>query len=432
LLVVLLSAFAMSFGLVDAVARSTAEGWVYAVPAASLAMLAALLVHRGLGVAMVLPAVAIVFAIDPDAAELVLFVAAAIVASAPLVRRIETRSDLRRATLRAGLAAPVLALVVAASLDDGHELGVVLAAGALNGVITAVAVQGALPFLETLFRVPTVTALLDLADRNHPLLRELEAEALGTYNHSVLVASLTQRACRAVGADPLLGGVAALYHDIGKVRRPHFFIENQQGIANPHDGLEPEVSAGIIHRHVVEGVEIAEAHRLPAEVIECIGSHHGTMTVGWFHDAASRAAGEEVDGSAFRYPGHRPRGAEAAVLMLADASEATTRAAAMERGTLPREEIEATVDRLVGSRLADGQLDDAELTLGQLTRVRDELVAALVGIYHPRIAYPAAVDPAREGRPDRPDAVAGASGAPATRPTLGAALTRRGRSTGSG
>lgn len=408
LLVVLLATFAAVVGLVDGIARATSSGWAYAVPAAALAMLTSLLVHRGLGIAMVLPALAIVLAVDPAATSLALFVSASIVAGAPLVGRIGTRGDLRRATLRAGLTAPVLAIVVVLALDDRQGLGVALLAGALNGVVTAVAVQGALPFLETLFRVPTVTALLDLADRNHPLLRQLETDALGTYNHSVLVAALTERACRAIGADPLLGGVAALYHDIGKVRRPHFFIENQQGIANPHDGLDPTTSAGIIHRHVLEGIEIAEQHRLPPEVIACIGSHHGTMTVGWFHDAARRSADDVIDEAAFRYPGRRPRSAEAAVLMLADASEATTRAAAMERGTLPREDIEATVDRLVAARLADGQFDDAELTLGQLARVRDELVAALVGIYHPRIAYPGA-------------------DADRSRPTLGASVAGRGR-----
>ena len=388
LLVVLLATFAITVGLGDAIARATSPGWSFVVPAASLAMLVPLLVHRSLGISMVLPAVAIVLAVDPAGTSLALFVALSVAVSAPLVRRIEGRGDLRRATLRAALAAPVVALVVVVAIDSGQDLAVTLVAGVLNGVVTAIAVQGALPFLETLFRVPTVTALLDLADRNHPLLRELESTAIGTYNHSVLVASLTERACRAIGADALLGSVAALYHDIGKTRRPHFFIENQQGIANPHDGLDPSTSAGIIHRHVADGIELAEEHRLPPEVVECIGSHHGTMTVGWFLDAARRSDGDDVDDASFRYPGRRPRGPEAAVLMLADASEATTRAAAMERGTLPREDIEATVDRLVAARLADGQFDEAELTLAQLAIVRDQIVEALVGIYHPRIAYP--------------------------------------------
>lgn len=442
LLVVLLAAFVAVVGLVLGIARSTSPAWAFAVPAASLAMLTVLLVDRRLGVAVVLPAVAVVLALDPGATPLALFTAVCVLAGAPLVARITSRGDLRRATLRSALAAPAIALTVAVALG-GQDPLLTLGAGLVNGVVTAVAVLGVLPFLETLFRVPTVTALLDLADRNHPLLRRLETEAIGTYNHAVLVASLTERACRAIGADPLLGSVAALYHDIGKVRRPQFFIENQQGIANPHDDLDPVTSAGIIHRHVLDGLELATEHRLPPEVIDCIGSHHGTMVVGWFHDAAERAAtadGAAVDDAAFRYPGRRPTSREAAVLMLADASEATTRAEAMERGTIPRERIEATVDRLVAARLADGQLDEAELTLSDLSLVRDELVAALVGIYHPRIAYPGGVGAGGGAAPrsdgtgevapaDGPAVAVRAVASPAdgpARPTLGGAVAARG------
>jgi cyclic-di-AMP phosphodiesterase PgpH len=206
-----------------------------------------------------------------------------------------------------------------------------------------------------------------------------------------MVASLTERACRAVGADPLLGSVAALYHDIGKVRQPHFFIENQQGIANPHDELEPIVSARIIQTHVVDGVEMATEHRLPPEVVACIGSHHGTMVVTYFYDKAVKAAGGDesaVDESEFRYHGHKPRSKEAALLLLADCCEATTRAMAMSRGTLPREDIEVTVDRLLQERIDDHQFEESDLTFRELMVARDTIVESLVGIYHPRIAYP--------------------------------------------
>ncbi len=375
--------------LVDA----TSSGWLFAVPAGALAMLVALLIHPVIGIATMLPAAVLVLLVTPQAAPVALFAAMAVLISVPLTTQIAKRADLRSATLRAGLSYPVLAAGVVAVFGPRDELLVVLAAGAINGLITAVAVQGAMPFLETLFRLPTVTALLDLADRNHPLLRELEAKALGSYNHSVMVASLTERACRAVQADPLLGSVAALYHDIGKVRQPHFFIENQQGIANPHDDLEPEVSAVIIQNHVVDGVEMASTHKLPPEVVACIGSHHGTMVVSYFYDKAVRASGgdrDAVDEDTFRYKGHKPRSKEAAILLLADCSEATTRAMAMTRGTLPREEIESTVDRLLQERIEDGQFDESDLTFRELGMARDTIVESLVGIYHPRIAYPAA------------------------------------------
>jgi cyclic-di-AMP phosphodiesterase PgpH len=261
----------------------------------------------------------------------------------------------------------------------------------LDGVVSAVGMQGATSLLGGLFRPSTAMALQDLADRDHPLLRELEQKALGTYIHSVMVATLTERACRAIGADSLLGTVAALYHDIGKVRQPQFFIENQQEIANPHEDLEPEVSAVIIQNHVSDGVELATQHHFPPEVIACIGSHHGTMVVGYFYEQAVRAAGgdpEAVDEQHFRHKGTRPRSKEAAVLMLADCSEATTRAMAMTRGTLPREAIESTVDDLLQERLDDHQFVEADLTLHELQVARDTIVESLVGIYHPRIAYP--------------------------------------------
>jgi cyclic-di-AMP phosphodiesterase PgpH len=261
----------------------------------------------------------------------------------------------------------------------------------LDGVLAAVGVQGTTQLLGSLFRPPAATALHDLADRNHPLLRELERKALGTYIHSVMVATLTERTCRALGADPLLGTVAALYHDIGKVRQPQFFIENQQEVANPHDDLEPEVSAVIIQKHVSDGVELATEHHLPPEVIDCIGSHHGTLIVRYFHEQAVRAAGgdaDAVDERHFRYEGTRPRTKEAAVLMLADCSEATTRAMAMARGTLLREEIEATVDELLQDRIGDHQFVEADLTVRELQVARDTIVESLVGVHHPRIAYP--------------------------------------------
>jgi putative nucleotidyltransferase with HDIG domain len=361
------------------------------VPVGALAMLIAMLIHPVVGLASMLPAVVTVLLVDADSPGVALFAAAAVLVSVPLTRGIASRADLKRAVLRAGVSYPILAVTIVLVFGPRDEVAVAALAGAINGLVTALIVQGALPALESLFRLPTVTALLDLADRNHPLLRELEHEALGSYNHSVMVASLVERACRAIGADPLLGSVAALYHDIGKVRQPHFFIENQQGIANPHDGLEPEVSALIIMNHVVDGVELATSYRLPPEVVACIGSHHGTMLVKFFYEeAVERAGGDRgaVDEQAFRYQGHRPRSREAAVLLLADSCEATTRAMAMSRGNLPREDIESTVDRLLDERMVDGQFDDAEITLRELRVVRDTIVDSLVGIYHPRIAYP--------------------------------------------
>ncbi|MFA9446802.1 HD family phosphohydrolase [Egicoccus sp. AB-alg6-2] len=391
LLGLLVTAYAALVVGAAALTGATSNGWSYVVPSGALAMLTALLIHPVVGIATMLPASVLVLLVAPSAAPVALFAAAAALFSVPLTTRITSRSDLRSATLRAGVSYPVLAAVLVLVFGPRDQLVTAVLAGALNGFVTAIAVQGAMPFLENLFRLPTVTALLDLADRNHPLLRELEAKALGSYNHSVMVASLCERACRAIGAQPLLGSVAALYHDIGKVRQPHFFIENQQGIANPHDDLEPEVSAVIIQNHVVDGVEMATEYRLPPEVVACIGSHHGTMLVTYFYEQAVKAADgdhDAVDEDHFRYKGHKPRSKEAAVLLLADCCEAATRAMAMSRGTLPRDEIESTVDKLLQERVDDGQFQDCDLTFRELMTARDTIIESLVGIYHPRIAYP--------------------------------------------
>jgi len=359
-----------------------------------LAILTALLVHPMVGIATMVPGAVLVMLVAPQTAGPVeVFAATTALVSVPLFQRTASRSDLRRSILELFVVYPAIAAALVAVFGPEGQLGNAALAGLANAVVTGVIVQGALPFLETIFRVPSVTALLDLADRNHPLLRDLERVAPGTYQHSVSVASLCERACREVGADALLASVAALYHDIGKVHRPHFFIENQVGIDNPHDELEPRMSALIIRRHVEDGVEMATQHRLPPEVVECIGSHHGTMVVTFFYRRAIELAGGDassVDEDEFRYHGHKPGSREAAILLMADCSEAATRSAAQAQGHLDRETIQAMVDGLIQERLDDGQFDETELSLSELRRVQASVVESLVGIYHPRIAYPAA------------------------------------------
>jgi len=398
-LVLLASLFAGLALMVEAVtllAPTAAVGWGYLVPVGAVAMLATILFDPPVGVLAVIPTVAMVAFAEPGEGGVVAFTAIAGLLSVPLVSRLSARSDLRRAAWQSTLIYIVLAGLCAAVFNDLASVRLALLAGLINGVLVAMLVNTSLPFLESLFGVVTATSLLDLADRNHPLLRELEQKALGSYNHSIMVATLCERAARAIRADALLASTAALYHDIGKVRQPWFFIENQFGIANPHDDLEPGVSAVIIQEHVTDGITMANSYRLPPEIVEGIASHHGTTLVSYFHRKALAAAGTsggQVDEAHFRYKGHRPASREMAVLMLADCCEAASRSAAQHNRNLSRQHLEDIVRSLISERVADGQLDSSSLTFADLKTVTASFIDTLVGVYHPRIAYPDPVAP---------------------------------------
>jgi cyclic-di-AMP phosphodiesterase PgpH len=233
-----------------------------------------------------------------------------------------------------------------------------------------------------LFRITTVFELRELADPNHPLLRQLLLRTPGTYHHSLLVANLAERAAEVIGADPLVARVGAYYHDIGKMRNPTGFIENQTG-TNPHDELDPIVSAGIVAAHVRDGLALAERYHLPPMIREMIPAHHGTSVVKYFYQLA-QSRGQNPDEAAFHYPGPRPRSKEAAIVMLADGTEASVRSLAEKKP----ETIRAMVERIVGDRLTEGQLDECDLTLRDIQRIKDAFCELLLGVYHERIPYP--------------------------------------------
>jgi cyclic-di-AMP phosphodiesterase PgpH len=368
----------------------TGATWLFILPVGALAMLATILFDPPIGVLMTIPVTALVAFTLPAEPGLVVFSAVASLGSVPLVSRLSARGDLRRAAGKATLGYAGLAAVCAGVFTGLQAMPLAAGVGLLNGILTSIILMGSLPFLESVFGILTATSLLDLADRNHPLLRELEQKALGSYNHSIMVSSMVERACRAIGADALLGSVMALYHDIGKVRRPYFFVENQFAIANPHDELEPRVSAVIIQEHVTDGIEMAASYRLPPEVVDGIATHHGTTLVSYFYRRAVQAApeGEEIDEEHYRYKGRRPTTKETAILMLADCCEGASRAAAQSNRNLARDDLQDIVTGLITDRVEDGQLDEANLTFRELRIVQDSFLETLVGVYHPRIAYP--------------------------------------------
>jgi len=321
------------------------------------------------------------------------------------VSRVESRNDIYRAGFFVGItnATTVLALYLIQStpLLDWH-LWRDVAAGGINGLLVAILVTGALPLFENMFGVVTPLKLLELSNPNHPLLKKLMVEAPGSYHHTILVANLCEAAAESVGADQVLARVGAYYHDIGKTKRPAFFVENQFGGENPHDKLPPSLSAMIITSHVKEGLEMAKEARLPQEIIDFIPEHHGTTLVGYFYHMASKnGQSEYVLEEDFRYEGPKPHRKETAICMLADGCEASVRAM-RQRGPLTHDQIEAQVKRIIDDRLQQGQLDNCDLTLKELDVIARTFVKVLSGVHHARIDYPSDTKekPVEEAKPN--------------------------------
>ncbi|HVW21706.1 MAG TPA: HDIG domain-containing protein [Opitutaceae bacterium] len=259
-----------------------------------------------------------------------------------------------------------------------------MAAGLITGLLTGIAVVGFLPVLESLFKRTTDITLLELTDYNHPLLRRMQLEAPGTYHHSLVVAQLSENACNAIGANPLLARVCALFHDIGKTGNSAHFTENQRNRVNPHEGKDPLTSARIIMRHVPEGVDLALKHHLPRAVVDVIRQHHGTTRVRFFYERAAAAAPALSD-APYRYPGPRPQFKESAVISLADGVEAASRTL---RSATP-EQLGHIIDRVIGERIADQQLAEAPLTFEDVAKVKNSFIFTLLNMLHSRVAYDA-------------------------------------------
>jgi len=256
----------------------------------------------------------------------------------------------------------------------------------IGGLLNAAFVSGLVPLVESLFNYTTDVKLLELANLNTPILREMLLRAPGTYHHSVLVGTLAEAAAESINANPLLSRVAAYYHDIGKISKPQYFVENQQGGENRHDRLTPSMSALILISHVKEGVELAREHRLGQPIQDIIRQSHGTALIKYFYGKAKEQAGPDqiVDENDFRYPGPKPQTREAGLVMLADAVEAASRT--LDEPSAAR--IQGMVQKIINNIFIDGQLDECELTLKNLHQIAKSFITVLCGIYHHRIDYP--------------------------------------------
>lgn len=256
--------------------------------------------------------------------------------------------------------------------------------GAVNAMVSVALAMIVLPAAEELTGIDTYLRLLEWSDLNRPLMQQLSVEAPGTFAHTMLIANLTEAGCNAIGANGLLGRVGAYYHDIGKLKKSQYFVENQQRGRNPHDMLRPNVSASIIRDHVRLGLELADQHRLPRTVRAFISEHHGTVPIGFFLERAREQDPVPPNPDDYRYPGPIPQTVETAVCMLADGAEAASRA--LNEPTPDR--IRERVDRIIRLRIEQGQLSDAPITLREIEAVKDEFVRVLGAMYHNRIDYP--------------------------------------------
>ncbi|MGE3818479.1 MAG: HD family phosphohydrolase, partial [Isosphaeraceae bacterium] len=303
---------------------------------------------------------------------------------------VRTRTKLIKVGATAALG--FFVLTWATGLWEGQPLSLILSDSLWRsgwGLMAGFFLGGSLPFIETTFGIVTGISLLELGDVTHPLLQELVRRAPGTHNHSITVGAIAEAAAERIGANSLLVRIGAYFHDIGKMLKPHYFIENQVGGVNRHNNLAPAMSTLIIIGHVKDGVDLGRQHHLPEPIIDLIEQHHGTTLVEYFYRESIRRNEENPDAAtvqegAFRYPGPKPQSKEAGILMVADAVESASRT--LSEPTPAR--IEGLVRDLIEKRIRDGQFDECGMTLSQIAEVRESLIKSLIGIYHGRVKYP--------------------------------------------
>ncbi|HEX6946264.1 MAG TPA: HDIG domain-containing protein [Acidimicrobiia bacterium] len=386
-IVYLLAALAVRLTL-----RFTEDLASYALPVVAFGFITAVLFDQRIGVLVSL-GVGVLAALATNDAGMTVYAALATLVPIPFVSAVSSRGAFRNAVVFSSAAAAVVAAATSRAFHVGAQdtwyqvMGEASAWAFGSSVIASLVGLAALQFFEAAFDVTTTLRLLDLTDRNHEALQLLQEEAFGTFNHSLMVGTLADAAARAIGANPLLARAMAYYHDLGKVENPTYFIENQFGMQNPHDFLEPKESAEIIRSHVTAGVALARRFNIPSDVTQGIVCHHGDGVMRYFYEKARSQEGDRVDIDDFRHIGHKPRTEETAILMLADSLEAACRAVFQTEEPTP-EAIEKVVDRIVQEKVDDGQLSESPLTLAELTQIRRAFLDSLIGHYHQRIAYP--------------------------------------------
>lgn len=360
------------------------NGWI---PVAAVPMLLGMLLEQRLGIVMGLLVTGLVALRIHAELPLIVGLSVGSFVGGYVVRGIRRRIDFFWAALLVGGAQALTIFCGSLVMEWPFPSALERSAAALvSGILAGLLAYCLLPICETVFQRVTDVTLLEISDLNHPLLRELSVKAPGTYHHSLIVARLAEAACEVVGANALLARVGCYFHDIGKMLHPEYFVENQPPSSSRHDRLVPSMSSLVILNHVKEGVKLAQRYHLNQAIIDFIPGHHGTGLIYYFY----RRALEEVEDETqlkeerFRYPGPKPQTRETAVALLADSSEAASRALSEKNPA----KIQEVVRRIINNKFIDGQLDDCDLTLRDLNKISDAFIRVLAGIYHSRIEYP--------------------------------------------
>ena len=360
---------------------------IYAIPLATGSMLAALLIdiHTAILFTVITSLVGGLWLGNPLFS---IYVFASGLTAAFGVIRCKKRSAIWRASLLVSLVSLFTALSITLFSGEFLTIDTLRIAGiaVVNGILVATLVSALLPLFEYLFKLTTDISLLELLDLNQPLMRELLIEAPGTYHHSIIVGNLAEAAAEAVGVDPLIARVSAYYHDIGKIKKPDYFIENQLASVSKHESLAPRMSSLILLSHVKEGVELARTHKLPKVIIDIIQQHHGTSVQTFFYQKAKEQHDDmtPISEEDFRYPGPKPQTRVAALVLMADAVEAASRVLT----DITPARVSILVDRIINHCFIDGQLDNCELTLKDIREIRSTFVYLLTSMYHKRVNYP--------------------------------------------
>lgn len=357
------------------------------VPFALSGMLLRLFLNSETAIISLFYAVIIIGNIFPQAYYLILYFLGSSLVGINIIGRSYTRTDILRSSFKISLFNIIFVLIIFYFSEKGFSFEasklIVLGGVIISGFLSTSLLILLTPVFEYLFKYTTNIKLIELSNLDHPLLKELMIKAPGTYNHSMLIANMVEAAARAIKVNPLLARVCAYYHDIGKIKMPEFFIENQFSGYNKHEDLTPSMSVLIVTSHVKEGIEIAKQYNLGDQIIDAISQHHGTRLVTYFYGKALKMD-PNVSEESFRYPGPKPKTREVALIMMADAVEAASRV--LEEPTVSR--IKGLVKKIINDIFLDGQLDECELTLKDLTLVTESFTRILMGIYHHRIDYP--------------------------------------------